>query len=215
MGLLRNVLRGASAVLPALAASQGRFGEAARGLQTGLSLAAPFLGSGAGAGGMSLVASPGGARIAPAGPGVMKIGGGIFAPGGIASPIPSMGATQSQQVKMVLSLAGQALDLRNREGEPRAMRKREFIGLIRAVGIHEASEIMQQAVGTVALVWMFLRRRRARGISARDIRKVHQAKRIVSRARRLASTFGGGGGRRRGAARRPALLSGATLVRQG
>jgi len=211
VGLLRRALSVATAVIPAFAASQGRIGTAARGLQTGLELAAPFLG-GASA---SVVAAPGGSMRLGS-PGVMKIGGGVFGPGGITSPIPSMGATESQQVKMVLSLAGQALDLRNRKGEPRPMRRREFLGLVRAVGIHEAAEIMQQSSGTVAIVAMILRRKRARGISARDVRMVRKAVRTVKRARRLSAAFGRGGGgaapRRRARAHGHALTPGGQIV---
>jgi len=189
VGLLRKTLGIATAVIPAFAASQGRVGAAARGLQTGLQIAAPFLARPATPGApLALTANGGG--VSPgtrAGAGIMTVAGPV---------VRIAGATIfALLTKVAIRLGLTRISLK------------AFMQLVRRLGptaAGVATGLALDEVATLVLADAQRRRVRTRGIPARDVRTVRRAVRIVRRVRKLSAAFGLGvtGGRRRAPPRR-------------
>jgi len=189
MGLLRKVTGIATAVLPAFAASQGKFGAAAKGLQTGLEVAAFLKGGPAaalsGAGPSSAIAT-----------GLMPS---TRLPGTVVSPV-----TSENRPRQVASRIAKNVQIKL--GLPKTFTAKTIARLAGKWGFAPVASLLGLTEQEVVFVWFALRSRRrgSRGITARDVRTVQKAKRIIGRVRRLANALPGGRAPRRRAARRTA-----------
>jgi len=203
VGLLRKTFGIATAVIPAFAASQGRVGAAARGLQTGLQIAAPFLARGGAPTVPTLVAD---SRVTPfAGP-VAGVGAGIMT---VAGPAVRIAAATvfALLTKVAIRLGLTRISLK------------DFMRLVRRLGptaAGVATGLALDEVATLVLADAQRRRVRTRGIPARDVRKVRQAVRIVKRIRKLSTAFGPAatGARRRAPPRRGRGGGGPVVIAQ-
>ena len=200
MGLLRKALGIATAVVPAFAASQGRLGTAARGLQTGLEIASSLRG---GVGAALSAGATSGASGAIAS-GLMPT---TSLPGTVVSPIDSANTPRAVAKRI-------ALNVRIKLQLPKSFSAKTIAKLANRWGFAPTANLLGISEQEVVFVWFAMRSRRrgSRGITARDVRTVQKAGRIIKRVKRLANTFPGGRTGRRAPKRRVGAGSSTSIV---
>ena len=163
MGLLRRGFGALTAAVPALAASQGKFGVAIRGLQTGLAITG------------ALKSPPGGAGGAAGFIGTPPL---RMAEGGGSLPVSTRGfaATPARIITLILAAAAQRL------GIPR-LTLQMAMRVLRGMGIAAGGSALTLALNEAVSVWMHgsKQRTRRKGVSARDVAGVRKATRTMRR----------------------------------